>query len=325
MRVLITGGTGFLGQQIARELIAADETPVVAGRALDRLDPALARAVETRSLDLREHEAVVAACAGVEAVVHAGALSAPWGPPRLFRAVNIGGTASVIAGCRRHGVRRLVYVSSPSVVFDGRDVVRATEAAPFPRRFLSDYALTKKIGEDLVREAAGDLETVIVRPKALFGPGDTALLPRLIAAARRRRLPLIGDGRNLVDLTYVENAAQAIVLALRCPRAVGRTYTITNGEPALLWEVIRRVLAHLGLPPPGPRLPLRAALVLARILEAAAARSGREPALTRYTVLLLARTQTYDIAAARCDLGYQPRISLEEGIARTLAALRQAA
>lgn len=324
MRVLITGGTGFLGQQVARELLVAGDRPIVAGRSLDRLDPTLARQVETRYLDLRDHEAVIAACAGVEAVVHAGGLAAPWGVPRDFRAVNIGGTASVIAGCRRQGVRRLVFVSSSKVVFAGRDLVRATEAAPYPRHFLSHEALTKKVAEDLVREAAADLETVIVRPTLLLGPGEKRFLPRLLAAARRRQLPVIGAGRNVVDLTYVENAAQAVVLALRCSQAVGRTYTITNDEPVALWDVIRRVLAALGLPAPGPRLPLAVALTLARLLEAAAARTGREPALTRATVLLLARTQTYDIAAARRDLGYRPRVSLGEGVARTVAALRPA-
>jgi nucleoside-diphosphate-sugar epimerase len=325
MRVLITGGTGFLGQQVARELLAAGDRPIVAGRALDRLDPTLAREVEARYLDLRDHEAVIAACAGVEAVVHAGAFSAPWGAPRDVRAVNIGGTASVIAGCRRHGVRRLVAVSSAMVVFAGRDIVRATEAVPYPRRFLSAAALTKKVAEDLVREAAADLEAVIVRPALVVGPGERTFLPRLLAAARRRRLPVIGAGRNVVDLTYVENAAQAVVLALRCSQAVGRTYTITNDEPVALWDVIRRALAALGLPAPGPRLPLGVALTLARLMEAAARRTGREPPLTRATVLLLARTQTYDIAAARRDLGYRPRVSLDEGIARTLAALRPAA
>jgi nucleoside-diphosphate-sugar epimerase len=266
----------------------------------------------------------MAACAGVDAVVHAGALCSPTGPRLLVRAVNIGGTASVIAGCRRHGVRRLVFISTPSVVFGGRDVVAATEDAPFPRHFISYYAHTKKVGEDLVREAASDLESVILRPAALFGPGETALLPRLIDMARRHRLPIVGGGGNFVDLTYVENAAQAIALALRCDHAVGRTFTITNGEPVQLWDVLRRVLTALGLPPPGPRLPLFVALLLARLEERAAARAGRKPALTRSTVLLLARTQTYDISAARRDLGYRPRVPLEEGITRTLAALRSA-
>jgi nucleoside-diphosphate-sugar epimerase len=322
MRVLITGGTGFLGQYVARELLAAGDEPVLAGRALERIDPALAARAALRLLDLRDHDAVTAACAGVDAVVHAGELSAPWGPTLAIRATNIGGTASVIAGCRRHGVRRLLYVSSPSVVFDGRNFARATEAAAYPRRFVCAYALTKKVGEDLIREAAADLDTVIMRPTALFGPGDRTLLPRLLDAARRRQLPVIGDGRNWVDLTYVENAAQAIALALRCSRAVGRTYTITNDEPTLIWDVIRRILRALDLPPPGPRLPLAVALLLARIEEAAAARARRQPTLTRYTVLVLSRTQTYDITAARRDLGYRPRVPLEEGIARTVADLQ---
>ncbi|MFN8532098.1 MAG: NAD-dependent epimerase/dehydratase family protein [Dehalococcoidia bacterium] len=321
MRVLITGGTGFLGQQVARELLGVGDDPILAGRALCRIEPALAETVCCRRLDLRDHQAVVDACRGVDAVVHAGAFSAPWGPENEFRAVNIGGTASVIAGCHRHRVRRLVAISSPSVVFVGKDVVRSTEAAPYPAKFLSTYARTKKIAEDLVRDAAGDLETVVLRPKALFGPGDRTLVPRLTEAARRGRLPQVGDGKNLVDLTYVDNAALAVVAALHRDQPVGRTYTITNDEPASIWDLIRRVLDRLGLPEPRPRLPLAVAVGLAGLLEQAAARTGGTPALTRYTALILGRTQTYDITAARRDLDYRPRVSLEDGIARTLAAL----
>src|SRR5262249_46317462 len=156
--------------------------------------------------DLRDRVAVAAACAGVDAVCHVGALSAPWGRAADFHAVNVGGTENVIVGCRAHGVGRLVYASSPSVVFDGRDHRALTEDAPYPRRLMSVYSLTKKIGEDRVRAAsAAGLATVTIRPKAVFGPGDASLLPRLLLAARKKRLPQVGDGRNLVDLTYVEN------------------------------------------------------------------------------------------------------------------------
>jgi nucleoside-diphosphate-sugar epimerase len=254
-------------------------------------------------------------------VFHVGALSAPWGRRADFYAVNVGGTEAVISGCLAHGVRRLVYVSSPSVVFAGRDQHDLSEAAPYPRRFASLYSLTKKLGEDRVNAAADKLETVILRPKAIFGPGDRALLPRLIAAARADRLPQIGDGRNLVDLTYVENVAQALVLAMQAHAAAGKTYTITNDEHPALWEVIRQVLQHLGLSTYLRQLPLGAALAAARLMELRAALTGKEPLLTRYSVSILARTQTYNISAARRDLGYQPGVSLAEGITRTLAAL----
>ena len=196
----------------------------------------------------------------------------------------------------------------------------------YPRRFTSIYALTKSWVR-IVSECASatGLATVILRPKAIFGPGDQALLPRLIAAARQQRLPQIGDGRNLVDLTYVENVVDALLLASSASNAVGKTCTITNGEHAPLWEIIRDVLQRLGLSEQLRAIPLTAALLgVASLLEAQAALTGREPLLTRYSVLILARTQTYDISAAQRDLGYTPRISLADGITRTLASLKEA-
>lgn len=326
MNVLITGGTGFLGRHLAGTLLKREERVFLLGRNFAPVEELIERGCVPVRVDLRDSAAVRAACAGMEVVYHVGALSSPWGKRADFLASNVGGTEAVLAGCRAHGVRRMVYVSSPSVVFDGGDQFMAREQVAYPRRFTSVYALTKKLGEDRVRDAAqAGLETVTLRPKAIFGPGDQALLPRLIAAARQGRLPQIGDGQNLVDLTYVENVVQALVLAAEAREAVGRTYTITNGEHAPLWEVIRDVLRHLGLRHRLRAIPLGLALGAASLLEARATLSGREPLLTRYAVLILARTQTYNISAARHDLRYTPRISLADGIERTLAALKEEA
>jgi nucleoside-diphosphate-sugar epimerase len=197
-----------------------------------------------------------------------------------------------------------------------------TDYLPYPQRFTSVYAQTKKLGEDLVNAVASQLETVILRPKAIFGPGDRSLFPQLITAARKKRLPQIGAGRNLVDLTYVENVVDALILALDTKAATGHTYTITNDEHISLWEVIRQVLRELKLPPPSPRIPLSAALFAAGVMETRAALTGNPPLLTRYSAAILGRTQTYDISAARLDLRYSPRVSVAEGVRRTLAALR---
>lgn len=320
MRVLITGGTGFIGRRLAAELLARGHIVALMGRNFAPAAGLLAAGAAAAPADLRDPRAVMAACAGADAVCHVGALSAPWGRRADFFAANVAGTANVVAACRRHGVRRLVAISSPAVVFAGRDVVDATEAAPYPRRFTSTYALTKKLAEELVR-AAPDVPAVILRPKAVFGPGDTALLPRLVAAARAGRLPRIGDGRNLVDLTYVDNVAHAIALALSADAAVGRTYTITNGEHVPLWGLLAEVLRRLGVEARLRPAPLGAALAAAALMEARAALTGREPTLTRYTAAVLARTQTYDITAARRDLGYAPVVTVAEGVERTLAAL----
>jgi nucleoside-diphosphate-sugar epimerase len=256
----------------------------------------------------------------MDVVYHVGALSAPWGKRADFFAINVDGTAAVLTGCRMHGVRRCVYVSSPSVLFSGHDQWNVSDEAAYPARFTSVYALTKKRGEDLVR-AATDLHTVILRPKAIFGPGDQTLLPRLIAAARQQRLPQIGAGRNLVDLTYVENVVHALLLSLESQAPAGRAYLITNNEHVPLWDVIRRVLSQLHLSTRLRSLPLPVVLSAASLMELYAILSGKEPMLTRYSALILARTQTYDISSAQRDLGYAPVVSVAEGLERTLEAL----
>lgn len=321
MRAVVTGGTGFLGGHLARALLVRGDRVCILGRNIGVVADLVAQGAEAHAVDLCDRSAVIAACAGADVVFHAGARTSDWGSRTAFFAVNVGGTAAVIEGCRRHAVSRLVYVSSPAVVFDGHDQCEATERLPYPVRFASTYALTKKLGEELVKSAQ-DVPSVIVRPKAIFGPGDRALLPRLLAAARKGRLRQFGDGRNCVDLTYVENVVHALLLAAEVPAAIGNCYFITNDVHVPLWPTLRRVLAALGYKVALPAAPVALALAAAALMEARAAVDGREPLLTRYGVAVLARTQTYDIAAARCDLGYSPVVSIEAGIERTIAAWR---
>ncbi|MBC8103148.1 MAG: NAD-dependent epimerase/dehydratase family protein [Cytophagales bacterium] len=326
--VLITGGTGFIGGAFARHLLTRTDIAVrLLGRNFGKSADLVALGGRPLQTDLRDREGVIAACDGVDTVFHIGALSAPWSPGgrRDFYNVNVLGTENLLEGCRRAGVRRLVYVSSPSVVFGGADHRNLAEDAPYPQHFASAYSWSKKLAEDRVRAAGqAGIHTIILRPKAVFGPGDTSLLPRLIAAARAGRLPQIGDGTNAVDLTPVENVVHALCLCQTAPpEAWGHTFTITGGESALLWDVIRCVLRALKIPDPRRQIPLRVALLAAGLMEVRAAVTKKEPLLTRYSALILARTQTYDISAARRSLGYAPIRSLAEGIERTIAALKQ--
>lgn len=326
MKILVTGGTGFLGSHLATALLAQGHEVTLLGRDFAGVQPQLAAGARPLAVDLRNRTAVMAAAAGQDLVYHVSALSTAWGRWTDFYQSNVEGTRAVVDGCLQHGVERLIYVSSPSVIFDGHDHHNIDESHPYPRRFASAYAATKKIGEDLVNAAPRQgLPTVILRPKAIFGPGDRALLPRLIERARQGRLPQIGNGRNLVDLTYVENVVHALLLAAQVDAAVGKTYFITNGEHCPLWPTIRTVLARLHLSPKLRPLPVGTALLIARLLELMAGGTGREPLLTRYTVGILARTQTYNISAAQHDLGYQPLVSVAEGLERTLAAFTNTA
>jgi nucleoside-diphosphate-sugar epimerase len=327
MNILLTGGTGFLGRHTAAKLLDHRHKVYLLGRTFTRdgegMQTLLKRGAVPVEADLRDPAAVVGACRGMDAVVHAGALSADWGARAEFEAINVGGTQHVIDGCRAAGVGRLVHISTPAVVFTGEDHQYIDERRPFARSFTSHYAATKMQAEELVNAACGGgLATVVLRPKAIFGPGDTSLLPRLLAAAGAGKLRQFGRGDNRVDLTYVENVAHAILLALEARAAVGKTYFITNDEHVLLWPLLRRVLHSLHLPHELRPLPLPVALGVARLMEWRANVTGRPPLLTRYSVGVLARTQTYTIAAARRDLAYAPVVPIEQGINHTLAVLR---
>lgn len=322
MRILVTGGTGFVGHHLVRALLERGHQVGMLGRDFGRSSALLEAGAVRVHADLRDRKALMAACKHMDAVYHVGALSAPWGRQADFYATNVAGTDHVIAGCEQHHVGRLIMVSSPSVLFNGQDQHLLTDAAPYPARFISTYSETKKLAEDRVNAAIKrGLPAIILRPKAIFGPGDTTLLPRLIAAARQGRLPQIGPGHNQVDLTYVDNVVHALVLALDAPAAVGNTYTITNAEHVRLWDVIKTVLQRCGIATNLRVVPRPLAMLLAGVLEAQAAMTGREPILTRYAVAILARTQTYDISAACRDLGYARQVSVAEGIERTLAQL----
>jgi 2-alkyl-3-oxoalkanoate reductase len=210
------------------------------------------------------------------------------------------------------------------VIFAGRDHLLERDDAPYPKKFSSHYAHSKKLAEELVLEAQSKLELIVLRPKAMYGPGDRALLPRIVAAARAGRLPQVGNGQNLLDLTFVDDAVQSIVLSLErpMPSTTFPVYTITSGEHLNLWDVIRVVLEALGISTRLRSVPVGLMLGLAAWFERVATFTGGEPRLTRYGVELLARTQTYDISRAKSDLGFEPRSHFDQGLARTLKALR---
>lgn len=212
MRILVTGGSGFLGAEVCRRLVARGHAVRSLQRGHRVLPPHGAEAVLG---DLRDTAAVADAVRGCDAVVHTAALADVWGPRRDFEAVNIAGTAAVLDACRQHGVTRLVHCSSASVVFAGKDLEGVDESAPYPRRFLAPYPWSKARAEQLVLAANSPrLATVSLRPHLIWGDGDPHLLPGLRAAVRRGRLPLPGTGANRVDTVHISDAAEAHVLAV---------------------------------------------------------------------------------------------------------------
>ncbi|HYP15969.1 MAG TPA: NAD-dependent epimerase/dehydratase family protein, partial [Opitutus sp.] len=248
---------------------------------------------------------------------------------------------ALLEGARASGVRHFVHTSTPSVVYNGRDLAGADESLPLTTECPSPYPLTKAIAEREVLAADSDsLRTIALRPHLIWGVGDPHLVPRVLARARGGRLRIVGSGRNCVDMVHVENVVDAHLLAeaalasaspmgqpKRGAAAAGRAYFITNGEPVVLWEWINELLVALGEKTVTRRLPLRAASALGTVGETVwrAFRLGGEPPMTRFVAAELAKDHWFDIAAARRDLGYVPRISMAEGTAELVAALKREA
>ncbi|MEZ4473497.1 MAG: NAD-dependent epimerase/dehydratase family protein [bacterium] len=325
-RVLVTGGGGFLGGAVVDRLLARGlEVRSFARGAY----PALAaRGVEVHQGDLADAAAVSAAVAGCEAVIHVAALPGVWGPASAFERANTLGTQHILDACRAHGVGRLVYTSTPSVVHAGGDIEGADESLPYPDHFATHYPRTKAAAERAVLAANGpDLATIALRPHLIWGPGDNHLVPRILARARAGRLRLVGGGKKLVDTTYIDNAADAHLDALDrlTPRSAsaGRAYFISNGEPRPMADIINAMLAAGGLGPCTRTISPRAAWAVGAVLEGVFGllRLEREPPMTRFVAEQLSTAHWYDISAARRDLGYAPAVSLDEGFRRLQAAL----
>lgn len=328
MKCLVTGGNGFLGSSIVRMLHArGDEVSVLCRTSYENIAPYV---TSVHQADLRIAPAVRKACEGMDVVFHVAALTGIWGPEREFHSINVEGTRNVIEACRANGVPNLVYTSSPSVVF-GRDELRGVdESHPYPRRYLASYPRTKAAAERMVLEANdSSLATVALRPHLIWGPGDPHLIPRVIQRSRAGKLVQVGDGTNLVDITYIDNAAEAHLLAsdeLR-PGATcaGRAFFISQGEPVSLWPWLNRILSAVGAPPVTRQLSFSTAYPIGAVMEAAYGLVGArgEPRMTRFLACQLAKSHYFDIGAAKRCLGYHPRVSTDAGVERLIAWLNR--
>jgi nucleoside-diphosphate-sugar epimerase len=326
MRILVTGGGGFLGGAIVRQLVGRGDDV----RAFQRGDyPDLAKlGVSVFRGDLTKAETLSRAADGCEMVVHTAAKAGVWGPYREYHRVNVIGTQAVLDVCHRLGIGRLVYTSSPSVVFDGRDEQGIDEQAPYPSRYLTAYPQTKADAEKLVLAAnSQSFATVALRPHLIWGPGDPHLVPRILDRAQRGRLRLVGRGDNLVDSTYIDNAAAAHIAAIDrlAPGApcAGKSYFISNGQPLPMCDLVNRILAAGGLPAVTRRISPPIAYTAGAVLETLYRLFGiaSEPPMTRFVARQLSCAHWFDLTAARRDLDYEPQVSLDEGFARLQASL----
>lgn len=332
--VFITGASGFIGGKIAERLLAAKRRVRVLARS--PLPELLRRGAEVVAGDLNDMVALRQGCEGAGTVFHVAGRVGVWGPADEFLKVNVDGTHNVIAACRAARVRRLVYTSSPSVVYNGGDLAGADESAPLCTQAPCAYPTSKAAAERLVAEAhSAELATVSLRPHLVWGPGDKNVVPRVLRLARRRKLKIVGAGKNLVDVTHITNVVDAHLLAEQAltkgylpddtrsdrPNVGGKAYFITNGEPVVLWDWINELLRGVNTPEVTKHVSLGTAYRAGAVMEALwrVLRLKGEPPMTRFVAKELATDHWFKIDAAKRDLGYNPRVTMAAGTAELLA------
>ena len=327
MKVLVTGGGGFLGGAVVRQLLARG-TEV---RSFARGDyPHLReQGVDVHQGDLANREEVFSAVEGVDAIIHVAARAGVWGTWKQFWSPNVLGTKHIIEAARHHGIRRLVYTSSPSVVHGVGSIEGGDESLPYPSSYLANYPATKAEAERMVLAANGpELSTVALRPHLIWGPGDPQFLPRLISRSRAGKLAFVGDGSNRIDTTYIEDGARAHLLALDRlePEAdcSGKAYFITQGEPWPIREVINGLLEASGEPKVTRSIKPWVAYLAGGLLETGYRMLGKEsePPMTRFVAHQVSTSHWYDISAAKRDLGYEPSVTIQQGLG-TLASRKE--
>ena len=335
MKALVTGGGGFLGKAIVKMLIDRGDIVVVLGRG-DYPDVRELGATTVRG-DVADAAVVNDVVGGQDVVFHVAAKAGVWGDPADYASANIQGTQNVIDACLARGVSRLVYTSSPSVTFDGGDAVNADESLPYPRKHLYHYGRTKAEAERRVlaanahghKKATTVLLTTALRPHIIYGPGDPHILPRMIARHRQGRLRIVGDGTNKIDVTYVDNAAYAHLLAADAlavdqPKPAGKPYFISDGNPVVPWVWLDHIFAAVGLPPLRKSVPYPVAVAVGAMLEGAWSLFSLkgEPPMTRFVAAQLGTSHHYNLKNAQNDLGYQAIVPKELALEKTIHWLK---
>lgn len=329
MKILVTGGGGFLGQALCRGLVERGHEVASFNRGHY---PAL-EALGVRQIrgDLADRDAMIGAAQGADAIFHNAAKAGAWGSYDSYHQANVVGTQNVLDACRAHGIGKLVYTSTPSVTHRATHPVEGLGAdeVPYGENFQAPYATTKAIAEKAVLAANdANLATVALRPRLIWGPGDQQILPRLVERAKAGRLRIVGDGNNWVDTTYIDNAAQAHFDAFDrlAPDAAcaGKAYFISNGEPWPMRELLNALLTAAGAPRVDKTLSFKAAYRIGAVCEALwkALPLKGEPPMTRFLAEQLSTAHWYSMAPARRDFGYAPRIGMQEGMRRLAESLQ---
>lgn len=319
MRILVTGGTGFLGKAVAFKLAKDGHEVTAIGRNEEIGKELRSWGIGFVKIDLADANAVMKVCQNQNGVVHCGALASPWGKYIDFYKSNVLGTQHIILGCEKHGVERMIHVSTPSIYMEYRDRYQIKESEPLPVRAVNLYAQTKRMAEEIVDTAyLNGLSVITIRPRGIFGPEDHTIFPRIIRVNDSRGIPDFGKSAT-VDITYIDNVVDAVVLCLHASKkSFGKKYNITNGEPRQLKALLQALFDKLGYPLRFRKMPFRLAYCAAALAEfyAKFMPGADEPEITRYGVGTLYYAQTLDITVAQQDLGFKPRIDIDKGMER---------
>lgn len=324
---LVTGGGGFVGKAIVQMLVEKGVACRVMGR--NKYPEVEAMGVECLVGDISDVGTVLAATKGVDTVFHVAALAGIWGSWQTYYQTNVLGTRNVIRGCQVNNIPRLIYTSTPSVVFAQQDIKGGDESLPYANSFLCNYAKSKMMAEKLVLSATGGpLLTCAIRPHLVWGVGDPHLLPRLVDSGRKKKLKIVGSGKNLVDISYVDNVAYGHILAAanltNSKTAAGQAYFIGQEKPVVLWDWVNTLFSRLNIPTVESSMSYNTAFMIGALLECVYkfCRLKKEPQMTRFLAQQLAKSHYFLHKKAELDLGYQPIISTEEGMDRLMEGLK---
>ncbi|MEM7792222.1 MAG: NAD-dependent epimerase/dehydratase family protein [Verrucomicrobiota bacterium] len=326
MKVLVTGGGGFVGSRLVDKLLVRGFRVRSFGRSSQK--SLEAKGVEVVCGDLADSVAVEKAVEGMDAVFHVAAKAGIWGNWYSFYQPNVIGSRNIVQACKAHDVDRLIYTSTPSVVFNRKAISGGDESIPYGQRWLCHYAHTKAIAEKETLAANSDrLRVIALRPHLIFGPGDPHLLPRVIDSAIAGRIKVIGSGQNRVDVSYIDDVANAHLKAfdtLENVQGAGQAFFISQGEPVMLWPWVNEILERLGHPPLERKIPLALAYVAGGLAESiwSLLRKSGEPPLTRFVAVELAKDHYFNITKARDVLGFNPQTSMEDALIATIDDLK---
>lgn len=323
MKVLVTGGGGFLGSHLVKALLERGYhvTSFSRGHYPEIIKMG---AKEVRG-DLQNAAEIEKACQGKDVVFHVAGKVGVWGEYKDYYNINVAGTENVIRACRKNNIQKLVFTSSPSVVFGKEDLLNVDEQTPYPNNYVSHYGRTKAMAEKMVMEANGpELATVSLRPHLVFGPGDQNLFPRVLKSAKDGKLKIVGDGENLVDIIYVDNAVEAHLLAFDHldinSKISGKTYFVGQERPIKLWQLVNQILESNGMSPVEKKITTKTAYKIGAILEGIYKVLGikQDPPMTRFVAMQLGKSHYFKHDNAKKDFGYMPRINIEAALSQTL-------